>query len=300
MSSLKQAAKQFAAGHAALVAGLDGAGAAVAIAAARIEAGTLDALYQLGDDMVVLGLDATIATRLQLAMPRRHARRRNGLQLAIPIDAADCHSGWSLSDRTHTIRVAADPEAVPGDLTVPGHVHAAHIERGGSGAAAIALELAAAAEQPAAVVLSAVLDRRGRAVSLSDARRDARLRALAVAPTQELYGRGLTRHPEREAVSCALPTRLGELTVLATSTAQGGEVTVTLVHGDPAASEQPIVRTHTACLLGDTFGSLLCDCRMRLERATREILSADAGMLVYVKPSTDDPYACPRAAKESR
>lgn len=300
MTSLEHVAERFTAGEPALVAGVDGAGAAVAIAAAQIRPDSLEELHRLGDDMVVLGLEPAIAARLQLATPRARAQRRSGLRLAIPIDAADCRGGWSTGDRAHTIRVAADPTSTPGDLTVPGHVHAAHVDRDGSGMAAVALELARAAEQPAAVVLSAVLDRRGRAVSLAEARRDARLRNLAVAPAEALYGRRQLHPADREAVSCALPTPLGELTILATSTAAGGDVTVTLVHGDPSASERPLVRTHVACLLGDTFGSLLCDCRERLERATREILAAEAGMLVYVKRATGDPFTCPRAAEEPR
>ncbi len=68
---------------------------------------------------------------------------------------------------------------------------------------------------------------------------------------------------------------------------------MTLVHGEPWTREHPVIRRHTACLLGDTFGSLLCDCRDRLERATEEILSAGAGILVYLKPDGADPFACP-------
>lgn len=295
MTSLALSAERFAAGEPALVAGLDGAGAIVAIAAARADAGGLEALHELGGDMIVLGVETAIAERLQLSTPRGATRRRSGLALATPIDATDCRDGWSLTDRVHTIRVAADPQAHPRDLTVPGHVHAAQVDGAHSGAPAIALELARAAQQPAAVVVSSVLDRAGRPVSLAAAQRSDRLRALPVAPIDELGGLAVTRRSELESVRCALPTRLGDFRVLATTTADGGEVTVTLIHGEPADCPRPLIHTHVACLLGDTFGSLLCDCRERLERAVGEILTEGAGMIIYVKPALEDPFACPRA-----
>jgi 3,4-dihydroxy 2-butanone 4-phosphate synthase / GTP cyclohydrolase II len=296
MTSLAMSAERFAAGEPALVAGLSGEEAVVAIAAARADASGLEALHELGGDMVVLGVETAIAERLQLSALRGTTRRRAGLQLATPIDAIDCRDGWSLTDRVHTIRVAADPEAQPRDLTVPGHVHAAQVDGAASRAPAIALELARAAQQPAAVVLSSVLDRAGRPVSLAAAQRSDRLRALPIAPIDELCGLAVTRHSELESVRCTLPTRLGDFRVTATTTADGGEVTVTLIHGEPAGGPRPLIYTHVACLLGDTFGSLLCDCHERLERAAGDILTEGAGMIIYVKPVLDDPFACPRAA----
>jgi 3,4-dihydroxy 2-butanone 4-phosphate synthase / GTP cyclohydrolase II len=295
MTALTLSAERFAAGEPALVAGLGGEEAVVAIAAAQADITGLEAVHELGGDMVVLGLESAIAERLQLSAPRGATRRRSGLQLATPIDATDCRDGWSLTDRVHTIRVAADPETHPRDLTVPGHVHAGRVDGFASRAPAVALELARAALQPAAVVLSSVLDRTGRPVSLASAQRSDRLRALPVAPVEELYGLAAARaRPELEPVRCTLPTRLGDFRVLATTTADGGEVTVTLIHGEPAERSDAFVHTHVACLLGDTFGSLLCDCHDRLGRAADAILARGAGMIVYVKPAVDNPFACPR------
>jgi hypothetical protein len=61
-----------------------------------------------------------------------------------------------------------------------------------------------------------------------------------------------------------------------------------------------IVRTHIACMLGDTFGSTLCDCRARLERATQEIVAAGNGVIVYVRPSSADPFSCPAGREPDR
>jgi hypothetical protein len=144
--------------------------------------------------------------------------------------------------------------------------------------------------------MSAALDRSGRPLSLAAALRDDRLRGLPAAPIDELCGAVVTRASDPDAVVCELPTGLGDFRVLATTGADGGDVTVTLIHGDPADAVPGLVHTHVACLLGDTFGSLLCDCRVQLERAAAEIVARGAGVLVYVKTGADDPFACPRAA----
>lgn len=297
MSSLELAAEAFATGHPVLLAGLGGERAVVAVAAARADAGGLAALHDLAGGIVVLGLETEAADRLGLAALRRTTRRLPGLTLAAPVDAADCEDGgWSLRDQAHTIRVAVQPDARPGDLTVPGHVHAGIVDRGGSSAPAIALELARVAAQAPAVLVSSVLDRDRSAVSLPAARRVDRLRGLPAAPVDELHGLAVTRRDELDSVGCALPTRLGDFRVLATANADEGEVTVTLVHGDPAAARQGPVHTHVACLLGDTFGSMLCDCHGRLQQAAEEIRARRAGMIIYVKPGVNDPFVCPRAS----
>jgi 3,4-dihydroxy 2-butanone 4-phosphate synthase/GTP cyclohydrolase II len=178
---------------------------------------------------------------------------------------------------------------------MPGHVHAGTVDDPGSSAPAVALELARAAGQPAAVLVSAVLDRDGHSVSLDGARSDDRLRRLPAAPIDELCGRAVTRTVELGSIGCALPTRLGDFRVVASAAADEGEVTVALVHGDPGGQDEPLVHTHFACLLGDTFGSLLCDCHGRLAQAAAEIRDRGAGTLIYVKPALEDPFVCPRA-----
>lgn len=43
----------------------------------------------------------------------------------------------------------------------------------------------------------------------------------------------------------------------------------------------PIIRIHSSCLYGDTFGSLYCDCREQLE-SSLEIINKSNGILFYL------------------
>lgn len=56
-----------------------------------------------------------------------------------------------------------------------------------------------------------------------------------------------------------------------------------LVCGDMEnTTELPTVRMHSACLTGDVFGSLKCDCGPQLHAAMDQITQAQVGILVYL------------------
>jgi flavin reductase (DIM6/NTAB) family NADH-FMN oxidoreductase RutF len=97
------------------------------------------------------------------------------------------------------------------------------------------------------------------------------------------------------AAACDLPTPHGPLRAIAQASA-GGATTLALVHGDVAAHARPRVSVHTACLAGDTLGSLLCTCRSRLDLALERIVAEGAGVLLYTKRSGGSPLDCPRDA----
>lgn len=59
------------------------------------------------------------------------------------------------------------------------------------------------------------------------------------------------------------------------------EEAVVLRRGDLTEGPPPLVRIHSACLTGDVFHSLRCDCRSQLEIALGLILVEDRGLLIY-------------------
>jgi GTP cyclohydrolase II len=54
------------------------------------------------------------------------------------------------------------------------------------------------------------------------------------------------------------------------------------------------VHIHVACLFGDAFGSLLCDCRRELDDAASAIVRDGAGVIIYAKPEEPAPVECAR------
>ena len=294
MSALAAAAADFAAGAVVLVGDDRSETVFVAAAADHIGADQLERVQELGRGMVVLGLAGPVARRLELPDARPDTRRPH-LSLSTPVDAASGISGgWSLRDQARTMRVAADPGTVPSDLTTPGHVLPARIEDRPADAGAAAIELARLAGRAPAVVLCPVVDRRGIPAGLRHARDDDRLRRLPYASSAELDSSAIERRAAVSAVSCELPARDGLFRALAYNPADDDAAMVALLHGDPARVENPRVHIHVACLLGDAFGSLLCDCHRRLEVATQAIIDEGAGVIVYAKPEREELMVCTR------
>ncbi|HMK89572.1 MAG TPA: GTP cyclohydrolase II RibA [Methylocystis sp.] len=57
---------------------------------------------------------------------------------------------------------------------------------------------------------------------------------------------------------------------------------VAVVVGRPDLSQPVTVRLHSACLTGDLFGSLKCDCGDQLRRAVRHMAGNGGGVLLYL------------------
>jgi GTP cyclohydrolase II len=56
-----------------------------------------------------------------------------------------------------------------------------------------------------------------------------------------------------------------------------------LMHGNPVANANPLVRVHSSCVTGDVFGSLRCECGPQLAAALECIArEPSGGMVVYM------------------
>jgi 3,4-dihydroxy 2-butanone 4-phosphate synthase / GTP cyclohydrolase II len=294
MTTTDAAAERFSAGELVLIGDDTDEAIFLVTAADAITPAALGELSELSRGAVVLGVSESVVERLRLRAPGERPNGGETLRMTTPIDAAG-RSGWSLSDRAHTIRVAASAESRPEDLVVPGHVLTAQIEEHGSGVAAAALELARIAGHAPAVTLSAVLNRCGAVARLSDATQEPRLSRLARASSAELRSHAIARGTTELAADCELPTRDGRFRALAFGPSGGAQATVAVVHGNLAAHPNPFVHVHVACRLGDVFGSLLCSCRAELDAAVAAIVAAGCGIVVYAQSEDPEQMSCPRA-----
>lgn len=77
-----------------------------------------------------------------------------------------------------------------------------------------------------------------------------------------------------------LPTRHGRFRI-AVFQAGDSEITALLVRD--TTNVIPLVRLHSECLTGDTFGSLRCDCGEQLDAALARIAHSGYGVLLYLR-----------------
>ena len=81
--------------------------------------------------------------------------------------------------------------------------------------------------------------------------------------------------------SSTLPTKYGTFAISVYKCGVSDLEHVALVHGNVRGTAA-LVRVHSQCLTGDTFGSLRCDCQAQLHESIRIIQKAESGIIIYL------------------
>ncbi|MDT0388065.1 GTP cyclohydrolase II [Streptomyces sp. DSM 41921] len=83
-------------------------------------------------------------------------------------------------------------------------------------------------------------------------------------------------------VNAPLPTVYGAFQAIGYMDHDRGDEQVALVHGE-LATDDVLVRLHSECLTGDSFGSQHCECGDQLDAALRAVVAEGAGVVVYLR-----------------
>ena len=196
-------------------------------------------------------------------------------------------TGISAADRSHTIKVAIDPDAKPGDLVQPGHVFPLRargygvLERMGQTEAAV--DLARLAGLTPAGVICEIMNDDGTMARVPDLTTYCQHHGLKMITVSDLvaYRRRTERLVERIAIA-DMPTKYGPFSAFGYRSVIDGQQHVALVCGDVDGAKDVLVRVHSECLTGDVFGSFRCDCGEQLDRAMSQIAQEGTGVLLYL------------------
>ena len=196
-------------------------------------------------------------------------------------------TGISAADRSHTIKVAIDPDAKPGDLVQPGHVFPLRargygvLERMGQTEAAV--DLARLAGLTPAGVICEIMNDDGTMARVPDLTTYCAHHGLKMITVSDLvaYRRRTERLVERIAIA-DMPTKYGPFSAYGYRSVIDGQQHVALVCGDVDGAKDVLVRVHSECLTGDVFGSFRCDCGEQLDRAMSQIAQEGMGVLLYL------------------
>jgi len=196
-------------------------------------------------------------------------------------------TGISAADRATTIRVAIDPETVPGDLRRPGHVFPLQARPGGVlqrvGQTEAAVDLARLAGLQPAGVICEILSADGRMARRPELESLAAQHGLTFITVAHVVAHRLKHERLVHRVAQArLPTPFGEWTIIGYRNDVDAAEHVALVYGDVAGQGDALVRMHSKCLTGDVFHSERCDCGWQLHAAMRMIAAEGRGAVVYL------------------
>ncbi len=87
----------------------------------------------------------------------------------------------------------------------------------------------------------------------------------------------------QRSTSARIPTPYGSYQLFHYVDGRDDKEHLALVMGDVSGGEEVLVRVHSECMTGDTFGSLRCDCGEQLHMAMQRIAEAGRGIVIYLR-----------------
>ncbi|HZL63989.1 MAG TPA: bifunctional 3,4-dihydroxy-2-butanone-4-phosphate synthase/GTP cyclohydrolase II [Thermoleophilia bacterium] len=227
----------------------------------------------------------------ELNLPPMTSNNQARLQTAFTVSVEARHgvtTGISAADRAHTIQVAIDPESRPDELVQPGHVFPLTARPGGvlerAGQTEAGVDLARLAGLNPSSVICEIMNDDGTMARVPDLVPYARKHGLKIVTVAELIKyRHRNEKLIRRAATVSMPTKYGDFKAVGYESTLDGGHHVALVKGDVAGRKDVLVRVHSECLTGDTFGSLRCDCGEQLAEALRRIEAEGAGVVLYMR-----------------
>jgi len=227
----------------------------------------------------------------ELNLPPMTVKNEARLQTAftVSIEAREgVTTGISAADRAHTIQVAIDPESRAEDLVQPGHVFPLLSRPGGvlerAGQTEAGVDLARLAGLYPAAVICEIMNDDGTMARVPDLIPYARKHGLKIITVADLIKyRRRNEKLIRRAATVSMPTKFGDFRAVGYESVIDGGHHVALVKGDVAGRRDVLVRVHSECLTGDTFGSLRCDCGEQLAEALRRIEDEGLGVVLYMR-----------------
>ena len=234
----------------------------------------------------------TISERLQqLGIERmvRQNRETFKTDFQISVDAArDITTGISAADRAETIRIMAQPTAVPEDLVQPGHVFPLRARPGGvlqrAGHTEAAVDLVRLAGCRPIGVICEIMSDDGSMARLPELVKFAKKHRLKICTIADLIEFRRTRDKLVERIEVVkLPTDYGDFDLHLYRSKLDMQHHLALVCGQVDGRSNVLVRVHSECLTGDVFGSRRCDCGPQLHQAMRQVSEDGCGVIVYMR-----------------
>ena len=225
--------------------------------------------------------------RLPMMVPDNTARL--GTAFTVSVDAVqDTTTGISASDRAITVKAMVDPLTKPEDLARPGHMFPLRYAEGGvlvrAGQTEAVVDLARMAGLYPAGIVCEVMNEDGTMARMPHLEKLSKEHGIKIGSVAQIMAYRQEHETLVEKVAeSRMPTRHGEFTAIAYRSTIDADEHVALVKGDVNTDEPVLVRVHSQCLTGDTFGSLRCDCGEQIEKSLQMISDEGRGVFLYMR-----------------
>jgi 3,4-dihydroxy 2-butanone 4-phosphate synthase/GTP cyclohydrolase II len=261
------------------------------MAAEFITPDAINFMARYGRGLICLSMNDEIADKLELPLMvrDRENRSRFGTAFTISIEARrGVTTGISAADRATTIRTAVADETTAEDIVSPGHVFPIRARKGGvlvrTGQTEGSVDLARMAGLKPAGVICEIMKDDGTMARMPDLEVFARQHTLKIVTIADLINyRMTTECLVRRAASATIPSRYGgDFRMIVYENDVDDAKHVAMVKGEIGPNDNVLVRVHSECLTGDTFGSERCDCGDQLHTAMQMVEKEGKGVIVYM------------------
>jgi 3,4-dihydroxy 2-butanone 4-phosphate synthase / GTP cyclohydrolase II len=230
--------------------------------------------------------------------------KQTNFTISIDYLGKGCTTGISAYDRAITINSLVDPDTTANSYSRPGHVFPLVAKEGGvlsrNGHTEAAMDLSKLAGLGEAGVLIEIIKPNGEMARLKELlmlSKQWNIKIITIVdlikyrqsnpkfPPQSTIIKQTSSSPKFEKSPIInLPTKFGEFKIIVYKDLDTAEEYSVLYKDDDKIkdTEPTIVRLHSACLTGDVFGSMRCDCGPQLEQTLSKIQTTGNGIVIYL------------------
>lgn len=244
--------------------------------------------------LICVAITEERARELDLNVMVHNSTGLHGTRFTVSVDYIHgTTTGISAYDRAKTVKALVDSNSKPSDFARPGHIFPLISVKEGvlrrAGHTEAAVDLMRLAGLYPSGVLCEIINEDGTMARRPDLERFAKEHNLKIITVQDLIAYRFKTDKLVECVASAnLPTKYGNFVIKVYRNIVDKKEHVALIQGKWEPNEPILVRVHSECLTGDTFGSLRCDCGDQLQAALRQISTEGKGVLLYMRQEGRD------------
>ncbi len=258
------------------------------VAAEKVTPDIINFMAKYGRGLICLPLTKQRLKELNLPLMVMDNTAPFQTAFTVSIDAKKgITTGISAHDRAHTVQVTIDPQTDPSDLVRPGHIFPLQARDGGvlerTGQTEASVDIARLAGLAPAAVICEIMNEDGTMARLPQLEKFSQTFDIPIITIADLVQyRMKTECLVKKIEEIPLPTKYGEFRLMIFEDTIHRENHVALVKGEINPDEPTLVRAHSQCLTGDTFGSIRCDCGDQLHKALEIIQKDGRGVILYI------------------
>ncbi len=261
----------------------------LAMAAEKVTPEAINFMAKYARGLICLSLTEERVRELNLPLMVQDNSSLFETGFTVSIDAREgTTTGISAQDRAVTILTALRPDCRPEDLGRPGHIFPLRAKTGGvlvrTGQTEGSVDLSRLAGLHPSGVICEIMNDDGTMARMPDLEKFAQEHQLKIVSVADLVRYRLQKESLVTLSSeASLPTEFGDFKIKVFENLVDDFHHVALVKGEISPDEPTLVRVHSECLTGDSFGSLRCDCGPQLHRAMEMIQEAEKGVVLYIR-----------------